>query len=117
MSDMIIESHLAEVKEALRQRIPVILKALGEEAEGNAITEVNKLVYDTKPSESYIRTGQLKKSIAHAVSEDSAYVGTNLKYAPYVELGTYRMKPRPFLRNAITEYRDDYKRIIEEGLK
>lgn len=117
MSDMIIESHLAEVKEALRQRVPVILNALGVEAEGNAITEVNKLVYDTPESPSYIRTGQLKKSITHAVSEDSAYVGTNLKYAPYVELGTYRMKPRPFLRNAITAYRDDYKRIIEEGLQ
>lgn len=117
MNGVVVESHLAEYKAELASRIPTILEALGVEAEGNAVTEVNKLVYDTPPSESYIRTGQLKKSITHAVSGDSAYIGTNLEYAPYVELGTHRMKPRPFLKNGILNYRDDYKRIVENGLK
>ena len=117
MSQLIVQSHLGEVKQELAERIPLILEALGVEAEGNAITEVNKLVYDTPESPSYIRTGRLKNSISHAVDDQDVYIGTNLEYAPYVELGTFRMAPRPFLRNAITNYVDDYKRIIEDGLK
>lgn len=117
MNGVVVESHLAEYKAELASRIPTILEALGVEAEGNAVTEVNKLVYDTPPSDSYIRTGRLKNSITHAVVENSAYIGTNLEYAPYVELGTYRMKPRPFLKNAIINHQDDYKRIVEDGLK
>ena len=117
MSKLIVQSHLGEVKQELAERIPLILEALGIEAEGNAITEVNKLVYDTPQSPSYVRTGRLKNSISHAVSGDTAYIGTNLEYAPYVELGTSRMAPRPFLRNGIMNYVDDYKRIVEDGLK
>ena len=117
MSDMVVQSHLAEVKAELANRIPAVLEALGIEAEGNAVTEINELVYDTPPSDSYTRTGRLKNSISHAVSGHDVYIGSNVEYAPYVELGTYRMSPRPFLKNAITKYRDDYKHIIEQGLK
>ena len=118
MSDLIIKqdnSHL--VKAELERRIPIILEAVGEQAEGNAITEINKLVYDTPPSDSYVRTGRLKGSISHAVSGEDVYIGTNVEYAPYVELGTYRMAPRPFLRNAVSGYRAEYEQIIKDGLK
>lgn len=117
MSEFIIKDNSNLVLEELERRIPIVMEALGIEAEGNAITEVNKLVYDTPQSPSYVRTGRLKNSISHAVSGDTAYIGTNLEYAPYVELGTSRMAPRPFLRNGIMNYVDDYKRIVEDGLK
>lgn len=117
MSQLIVQSHLGEVKQELARRIPAIMGALGVEAEGNAVTEVNRLVYDTPESPSYIRIGRLKNSISHAVDDNDVYIGTNLEYASYVELGTFRMAPRPFLRNAITNYTGDYKRIIESGLK
>lgn len=117
MSEVIIDSHIGEVKAELAHRIPTILEALGIEAEGNAITEVNRLVYDTPPSPTYTRTGRLKGSISHASDNKYAYIGTNLEYAPYVEYGARGMSPRPFLRNAITDYEDDYKCIIEDGLK
>lgn len=97
------------VKEELEKRIPVILEALGIEAEGNAVTEITTM--------SAVDTGRLRGSISHAVSGDDVYIGTNVEYAPYVELGTYKMASRPFLRNAISNYKDDYKRIVEEGLK
>lgn len=113
----IIVNNTDKVKKELADRIPVILEALGIEAEGNAIDEVNKLVYDTPESPDYVRTGRLKNSITHAVDGNAAYIGTNLEYAPYVELGTSRMRPRPFLKNAATEYKDDYKRIVEDGLR
>ena len=118
MSSVRFESHKDEVLTALNDRIPIILEALGLKAEGNAVDEANKLIYDQPESPNYIRTGRLKNSISHwDDGKTAAYVGTNLKYAPYVELGTKRMKARPFLRNSVTEYADDYKRIIEDGLK
>lgn len=117
MSEIVVKSHVNDVKAELSHRIPIILEALGIEAEGNAIDEINKLVYDQPESPNYVRTGRLKGSISHAHDEDSAYIGTNVEYAPYVEFGTYRMGSRPFLRNAVANYIDDYKRIIESGLK
>ena len=35
-------------------------------------------------------TGVLRESITHEVSEDTAVIGTNLFYAPYVHQGTGR---------------------------
>lgn len=109
VTEVKLESHADEVLAELHDRVPVILEALGIEAEGNAVDEITSL--------GAVDTGRLRGSISHATDSDSAYIGTNVEYAPYVELGTYKMAARPFLRNAVTNYEDDYKRIIEEGLK
>lgn len=109
MSKVVIESHLGEVINELNSRVPVILEALGIEAEGNAVTEITDL--------GAVDTGRLRGSISHATDDTSAYIGTNVEYAPYVELGTRKMAARPFLRNAVANYTEDYKRIVEEGLK
>lgn len=109
MADVVITSHVAEVKNELAHRIPTILEALGIEAEGNAVSEITDL--------GAIDTGRLRDSITHTTDDESAIIGTNVEYASYVELGTYKMESRPFLRNAIENYADDYKRIIEAGLQ
>ena len=109
MSEVVVQSHVGEVKAELRNRIPTILEALGIEAEGNAVTEITEL--------GAVDTGRLRGSITHAVDDDSAIVGTNVEYGVYVEMGTYKMASRPFLRNAIENYTDDYKRIVEAGLQ
>lgn len=109
MSNVVFTSHAGEIKAELANRIPVILEALGLEAEGNAVTEITTL--------GAVDTGRLRGSISHATSDNEVYIGSNVEYAPYVELGTHKMAARPFLRNAISYYTDDYKRIVEEGLK
>ena len=52
-----------------------------------------------------VRTGTLRRSITWKPGIDgvSPYVdiGSNVLYAPYVELGTSRMAARPFLRPAL----------------
>ena len=109
MSAIKIKDHSNEVIAELHNRIPTILEALGIEAEGNAVDEITTL--------GAVDTGRLRGSISHAHDDSAAYVGTNVEYAPYVELGTSRMVARPFLRNAIANYTDDYERIVEDGLK
>lgn len=107
--DIKIKSNVNEVIADLHNKTPQILEALGLEAEGNAVTEITEL--------DAVDTGRLRGSISHAHDDTSAYIGTNVEYAPYVELGTHKMAARPFLRNAITNYTDDYKKIIEDELK
>lgn len=46
----------------------------------------------------------------------SVYVGTNVEYAQYVELGTSRMSPQPYLKPAITEHTKEYMDILKEYL-
>lgn len=52
-----------------------------------------------------VRTGRLRSSISWRVDTDGfgayADIGSAVEYARYVELGTDRMAPRPFLRPAL----------------
>lgn len=121
------------------------LTAVGMTAEGHAKREITKLVYSRGDKDKKYRlTGRLRNSITYAISggqaaissykdddgniyqyegkapddeEKAVYIGTNVEYAPYVELGTSRMAARPFLRPAATEHGEEYKRIMEAAMK
>ena len=45
--------------------------------------------------------------------EESVYIGTNVFYSSYVELGTSRQDPQPYLRPAVEDHVDKLKRIAE----
>lgn len=63
------------------------------------------------------RTGRLQGSITSTNDGEYAYIGTNVEYAPYVELGTSKQKAKPYLRPAATEHNDEYKALMEASLK
>lgn len=52
-----------------------------------------------------VDTGRLRSSITYEIGQEGTVivgrVGTNVHYAPYLELGTRRMRARPFLRPAL----------------
>lgn len=52
-----------------------------------------------------VDTGLLRSSITHEVESDlfsvEARVGTNVKYGLFLEIGTEKMEPRPWLRPAL----------------
>lgn len=52
-----------------------------------------------------VATGRLRGSITHVMGVENggqvAYVGSNVEYAIYQELGTYKMGARPYLRPAL----------------
>ena len=64
-----------------------------------------------------VDTGRLRNSISHAVDGEAAYIGSNVEYAPYVELGTSRAKAHHMLQKAATEHSAEYKRLSEDAVK
>ena len=107
------------VKNALAEQIEQALIAVGMQAETNAKSEITKAVYDQPEAKSgYIRTGRLRNSLTHDVleGEKAVVIGTNVEYAQYVELGTMKMKARPYLRPAIVNHIDEYKALVEAAL-
>lgn len=66
-----------------------------------------------------VDTGRLRNSITHLVDEGTRHViiGTNVEYAPYVELGTRHQKPQPFLKPAANDHYSTYKGIFLKHLR
>ena len=66
-----------------------------------------------------VDTGRLRNSITHIVDEGTRHViiGTNVEYAPYVELGTRHQKPQPFLKPAANDHYSTYKGIFLKHLR
>lgn len=64
-----------------------------------------------------VDTGRLRNSITHQTDETSTMVGTNVEYAPYVELGTSRKAARPYIAPSIQNHMGEYRTIIESELR
>ena len=108
-------SGLIEVRE---DNALAIVNAI-DQALAKALEEVGLVAEGYAKKACPVDTGRLRNSITHQVgpSEKSVYIGTNVEYAPYVELGTSRMKPQPFLRPAAADHEGTYKKIFESNLK
>lgn len=65
--------------------------------------ELGAIVHTSARNSVPVDTGDLKKSITLDVQGKSATVGTPLHYAPYVEYGTSRQSPQPYMRPAARE--------------
>lgn len=94
-----------EVLSALKRAKKRGLEAIGLTAEG----------YTKKDTP--VDTGRLRNSISHATDGEAAYIGTNVEYAPYVELGSPTIKAHHMLQKAATEHADEYKQIMEDAMK
>ena len=60
--------------------------------------------------------GSYSGTIGNA-KEEAVYIGTNVEYAPYVEMGTQRTKAQPFIKPAATEHSEEYIRIAKSCLQ
>ena len=64
-----------------------------------------------------VDTGRLRNSISHTTDDEAAYIGTNVEYAPYVELGARGRKGVHMLQRAATEHTDEYRQLMEDSMK
>lgn len=144
MANVEFVSHIDIVKRATRQALMRAAESIGQRMESHAKLYITEGVY-MSPEGWYIRTGNLRNSITHTTQEDSegitVIVGSNVVYAPYVELGTgiyaedggratpwrYQdsngnwhttsgMPPRPFLRPAVERHLEEYKKVLAREL-
>ncbi len=95
-----------EVLSALEKAKKRGLEAIGLAAEGHA-----------KKYEPAVDTGRLRNSISHATDDEAAYIGTNVEYAPYIELGARGKEGLHFLQKAASNHTDEYKRLMEDSMK
>lgn len=135
--DVKITDNSGLFKSAMSKAKEAALKAIGLQAEGYAKLEITK--------KHAIDTGLLRNSITHGLSGQSpaissykadkgdghgsysgtlpkgdgssVYIGTNVEYATYIEMGTSRMDPRPFIKPAAIQHSDEYKAIALNELR
>lgn len=106
MSDFEVRvDNTREAAKEIKAAIARSLEKIGLTAEGYAKLECP------------VDTGRLRNSITHQVEgENAVYIGTNVEYAPYVELGTVHQAAQPYLRPAAQEHSDTYRSILKSEL-
>ena len=106
MAQVLYQSNLGSVLKATDEQLARAATAIGLIAESHA--------KQLCP----VDTGYLRNSITNATEDNghTVVIGTSVEYAPYVELGTRRMKARPYLRPAIENHKDEYKAVIQGEL-
>lgn len=137
MMEVKVESHRIEIQEACKESIETALEAIGLQCEGYA--------KDNITAAGRVDTGALRNSITHEAvpSENAVYIGSNLEYAIYNEVGTgiyaeggggrktpwayeddkgvwhrtVGMKPIHFLKHAASDHTDEYQAIAEKYLR
>lgn len=67
-----------------------------------------------KPGYCPVKTGTARRSITHVISLDgrTAYVGSNVEYFPYIEIGTVKMAAKFPLSRALHSNMQQIKRIF-----
>lgn len=126
-----ITNNRLKIENASQEAVLRMLERIGEQAEGYAV--------DLCPAD----TGDLRGSITHVVVEDekAVYIGSDKKYAPYVELGTgqyypggrkepwvyqdangnwhttHGQKAQPYIKPAITDHVKTYENIVKDEMK
>ncbi len=130
-----MEDHTDEILERIGTAIIKALYRMGMQAESFAKKYITM--------QDAIDTGRLRNSITFDIDEDddSVYIGTNVEYGPYIELGTGKYYPggrptpwvykddkgnwhmthgqraRPFLKPAAANHARTYKNILEDEMK
>lgn len=106
--DVKITDHKQEVLEAMHEQVQAALEAIGMDAASTAAQD------GVCP----VDTGTLKNSIGHAVDGNTVYIGTNVEYAPYQELGTSRgIVGKHFLQFGVSAHSAEYADIIKRYLQ
>ena len=105
MTDFKVEDHTEEVLDSIERAKARALEKIGLVAEGYA----KRLCP--------VDTGRLRNSITHATDDEAAYIGTNVEYAVYVEMGTVNTPAQPYLKPAATDHMERYRNILKSELQ
>jgi len=89
--------------------------------DGTGVGEGGNLIYGANPSKPgeppHVQTGRLRASVAYEVEGTVARIGTNVKYGRFLETGSSRMAPRPWLRRMLAEMTPTFRAILTAPIK
>ena len=117
------DDNSAEVLGALQKATIRGLEACGAKAESYAKQELSKpKAHKDGTVRPNVITGRLRNSISHTLGSNvgsniKVYIGSNVSYAPYVELGTRKAPAYPYLKPAATEHTSEYREILKSSLQ
>lgn len=108
---------MPNIEISLTDNSDLIKRALEDQLE-QALTAVGITAESYAKRDCPVDTGRLRNSITHEVrmNENAVYIGSNVEYAAFVEIGTQRMKARPYLRPAATNHTEEYKGLVKQAL-
>ena len=135
MADIKFTSNVNDILSALEKGKRNALTAIGATAETHA--------KDNITADDLIDTGRLRNSITFATGDysgigtytdnegnryddakarntpkdDEVAIGTNVEYAPYLELGTKKITAHHYLKRAVTEHKDEYKNLTAQAIQ
>ena len=110
MKIIIKENNTQKVLSEMKRKKKLCLLAIGEKARSIWVKEITRM--------KIVDTGRFRGSADYkTIGEDEVAIGSNVEYAPYLELGTSRQKARPSLRTAILNHKKTYKQIVEAIMK
>ena len=123
-----------------------VLSAL-EKGKRNALTAIGSTAEthtkENITADKLVDTGRLRNSITYATGDysgvgtytdnkkkkysdakarntpkdDEVGIGTNVEYAAYTELGTQHIAAHHYLKRAVTEHQDEYKKLTVQAIK
>ena len=130
-----------EVLAALERAKKRWLEAIGLAAERHAKKKItkekavdtgrlrNSITYALAGEETHVKSYKANKGgkdretytydgTADGKKGSGVYIGTNVEYAPGIELGTHRSAGAVhFLQDAVANHTDEYKKLMEDALK
>lgn len=132
--DVTVADHTVEVKKELEVSIKAILEALGTTAETHAKegcpVDTSRLRNSiTFATSEYSGQGSYQDNVGNSYNDATAngtvedgvvVIGTNVEYAEAVEMSDsarHKVGGAHFLANAVRNHTDEYKKIVEAGLK
>ena len=135
MADIKFTSNVNDILSALEKGKRNALTAIGASAETHTKENIT--------ADDLIDTGRLRNSITFATGDylgigtytdnkkkkysdakarntpkdDEVAIGTNVEYAAYTELGTEKIAAHHYLKRAVTEHKDEYKKLTAQAIQ
>lgn len=121
--------HIPEAMLAIADATEAGLQAIGITLEGQArhnITTMRavksgrlraSITFKTKNYQSNSGYYDKEDIIKSEPKKNVVYIGTNVKYAPFIEYGTIKMKERPYLRVAFDQWKNKLNDIFAASYK
>jgi len=109
MTSITVKSHRKEREKEILDGLQKGLEEVGRLVEKQAGLNVSK----TGNEHPQIKSGELLGSITHEVGDGEVVIGTNVKHGKYLEHGTSRMPPYPWLFPAVEMKRNEIKETLK----